>query len=72
MESARQIADKILLRGPLAVRLAKRSLNLIHQLSTEAAMALESYAQGVLFESEDKMEGTTAFLEKRSPQFKGK
>lgn len=69
---AREIAEKILSRGPLAVSLAKRSLNLIGQLSTEAAMALESYAQAILFESEDKMEGTAAFLEKRRPQFKGK
>ncbi|HSP07382.1 MAG TPA: enoyl-CoA hydratase-related protein [Acidobacteriota bacterium] len=72
MSAAQQLAEKILSRGPLAVRLAKRSLNLVTQMSTEAAMALDEYAQGILFESEDKMEGTTAFLEKRSPHFKGK
>jgi enoyl-CoA hydratase len=72
LNAAREIAVKILSRGPLAVRLAKRSLNLITQVSTEAAMALESYAQSILFESEDKTEGTTAFLEKRPPSFKGK
>lgn len=72
MNAARGIAEKILSRGPLAVRLAKRSLNLMTRLSTEEAMALECYAQGILFESEDKLEGTTAFLEKRKPKFKGK
>ena len=63
---------KILSRGPLAIRLAKRSLNLATQISTEAAMALDEYAQGILFESEDKIEGTSAFLEKRPSKFKGK
>ena len=72
LKSAEQLAQKILTRGPLAIRVAKRSLNLITQLPTEAAMALESFAQGILFESEDKQEGTAAFLEKRAPQFKGK
>lgn len=72
LPAARQIAQKILSRGPLAVRLAKRSLNLITQMSTEAAMALDEYAQGILFESDDKAEGTTAFLEKRPANFKGK
>lgn len=72
LNAAEQLAQKILSRGPLAIRIAKRSLNLISQLPTEAAMALESFAQGILFESEDKQEGTSAFLEKRAPQFKGK
>jgi len=71
-KTAQEIAQKILARGPLAIRVAKRSLNLITQMSTESAMALESFAQGILFESEDKIEGTTAFLEKRPPRFKGK
>jgi enoyl-CoA hydratase len=69
---SREMAKKILQRGPLAIRLAKRSLNLITQVPTEAAMALESYAQGILFDSEDKEEGTSAFLEKRPPKFKGR
>ena len=72
LNTAEQIAQKILSRSPLAIRLAKRSLNLITQMSTEGAMALESFAQGILFESEDKEEGTSAFLEKRAPKFKGK
>ncbi len=72
LKTAEQLCQKILSRGPLAIRLAKRSLNLITQMPTEAAMALESFVQGILFESEDKQEGTSAFLEKRHPHFKGK
>jgi len=72
LATARQMGAKILARGPLAIRLAKRSLNLMSQLPTEAAMALDEYAQGILFESEDKQEGTSAFLEKRTPKFKGR
>lgn len=71
LKSAEEIAGKILARGPLAVRIAKRSLNLMTQIPTEAAIALDEYAQGILFESDDKMEGMTAFLEKRKPDFKG-
>ena len=71
LSSAKEYAAKILSRGPLAIRLAKHSLNLVPELSTEAAMTLDEYAQGILFESEDKQEGTTAFLEKRTPTFKG-
>ena len=72
LKTAEEIAQKILSRGPLAILLAKRSLNVITQMPTEAAMALESIVQGILFDSEDKQEGTTAFLEKRPPHFKGK
>jgi hypothetical protein len=63
MTTAVEIAQRILQRAPLAIRLAKKMLNLVPQIPTEGAMALESWAQGILFESEDKAEGTTAFLE---------
>lgn len=70
--TALDLARKIQSRGPLAVRIAKRSLNLVSHMSTEAAMVMDEYSQGLLFESEDKMEGMSAFLEKRPPKFKGK
>jgi enoyl-CoA hydratase len=72
LKTAEEICKKILSRGPLAIQLAKRSLNLVTQMPVEAAMALESFAQAILFESEDKQEGTSAFLEKRTPKFQGK
>ncbi len=37
-----------------------------------AALMLEKYAQGALVQTEDKVEGITAFLEKRKPEFQGR
>lgn len=71
MAAARALAEKILSRGPLAVRLAKLTLNVSARAGLDAGLQVERLAQTVLFESKDKLEGTTAFLEKRKPEFKG-
>ncbi len=71
MAAARALAEKILSRGPLAVRLAKLTLNVAARAGLDAGLQLERLAQTVLFESKDKLEGTTAFLEKRKPKFRG-
>jgi DMSO/TMAO reductase YedYZ molybdopterin-dependent catalytic subunit len=64
--AARGLALEVAKNSPLAVRLAKQSLNMSFELSTGAAMALESTAQAVLFEDEEKRRRMTAFLEKRA------
>ena len=71
LPTARAYAEKILSRGPLAVRLAKAALNVAARTGLEAGLEFERLAQAVLFESKDKLEGTTAFLEKRKPKFRG-
>ncbi|MEK7865888.1 MAG: enoyl-CoA hydratase-related protein [Planctomycetota bacterium] len=71
LTAAKEMARKILSRGPLAVRLAKQALNLSARAPLDAGLQFEVMAQSVLFESADKKEGMTAFLEKRKPQFKG-
>lgn len=71
MPAARALADQVLALGPLAVKLAKAALNASSQMSLSAGLAFESTAQAITFESDDKMEGTTAFLEKRKPVFRG-
>jgi enoyl-CoA hydratase len=71
MTAARALAERVLALGPLAVRLAKRALNASSQMPLSAGLLYESTAQAITFESRDKTEGTSAFLEKRKPHFKG-
>jgi enoyl-CoA hydratase len=71
MTAARAVADRVLALGPLAVRLSKMALNASAQMPLSAGLLYESTAQAITFESADKQEGTTAFLEKRKPVFKG-
>jgi enoyl-CoA hydratase/carnithine racemase len=71
LPKAREIAAKILERGPLAIRLAKKALSLSAEAPLSAGLEFESVAQAILFESRDKEEGTRAFLEKRKPRFTG-
>jgi len=71
MPAARALADQVLALGPLAVKLAKAALNASSQMPLSAGLAFESAVQAITFESDDKMEGTTAFLEKRKPVFRG-
>jgi enoyl-CoA hydratase len=71
LEAARAMAERVLALGPLAVRLSKLALNASSQMPLAAGLVYESTAQAIAFESADKLEGTTAFLEKRKPAFKG-
>jgi len=72
LDAAVELAKKIAKKGPLALRLAKVVMNAGAEAPLQAGLAMEKLAQSVLFTTEDKYEGTTAFLEKRAPVFKGK
>jgi enoyl-CoA hydratase len=71
LDAAREMAGRVLELGPLAVRLAKRALNASAEMPLRAGLLYESALQAITFESGDKTEGTTAFLEKRKARFKG-
>jgi enoyl-CoA hydratase len=71
LSAARAWAERVLALGPLAVRLAKAALNASSQMPLSAGLQFESAVQAITFESHDKQEGTTAFLEKRKPHFRG-
>ncbi|WP_338473358.1 enoyl-CoA hydratase-related protein (plasmid) [Niallia sp. XMNu-256] len=64
-------AEKILTKGPLAVRMAKLAVNKGYDTDMETALMIEKLAQAVLFGSNDKNEGTQAFIDKRQAQFTG-
>ena len=68
---ARELAKKILRQGPLAARLAKLALNASARVDLDSGLLIETLAQAICYDSDDKQEGTTAFLEKRKPKFTG-
>jgi enoyl-CoA hydratase len=72
METAIALAKKIMQRGPLAVRLAKASIDAGIHFGPDAGYLTERLAQTVLFGTDDRIEGTSAFLEKRYPIFRGR
>jgi enoyl-CoA hydratase len=59
-------------RGPVAIRLAKEVMQQGQDADVRVAHALEQRAFGLAFASDDRVEGTTAFLEKRDAHFTGR
>jgi enoyl-CoA hydratase/carnithine racemase len=67
-----KIASKIAALAPLSVDAIKEALLLGQDAPLDAALVLERKAFQLLFASEDRAEGISAFLEKRKPIFKGR
>ncbi|MGO8969973.1 MAG: enoyl-CoA hydratase-related protein [Myxococcaceae bacterium] len=65
------VIGRIAKKGPLAVARAKRVIAQGADLPLAAANQLEREAFADLFQSSDRKEGMTAFLEKRPPAFRG-
>ncbi|MAI44397.1 MAG: enoyl-CoA hydratase/isomerase family protein [Hyphomicrobiaceae bacterium TMED74] len=59
-------------RAPLSVWFAKKAVHVGMQMDLEDAIELEQSMVAHLYSTEDRIEGITAFLEKRSATFKGK
>jgi enoyl-CoA hydratase len=69
---AEAIAAKIVANAPLAVRYAMEAVNKGMEMTLSEGLFLEATLFGVCCATEDKKEGTAAFLEKRPAVFKGK
>ncbi len=69
---AKNIAKTIAAKGPIAVQQAKTAINQGLEVSLKEGMDLELDSIGVAFDTEDKVEGMEAFIQKRKPVFKGK
>jgi enoyl-CoA hydratase/carnithine racemase len=72
VDHAVQMAANIAKLAPIAVELAKEAVLAGQDASLATGLSLERKALWLAFATEDKREGMTAFLEKRSPNFKGK
>lgn len=72
MQTVRDLAEKMAKNPPGVLRLAKDSIYRSLSSDLDTAFAREIEVQLECFHSEDFLEGVTAFLEKRKPQFKGR
>lgn len=72
MDAAREMALKIMSRGPVAVRLSKAAVNEGLDTDLETGVAYEAEVFGLCFATTDQKEGMQAFIEKRKAQFTGK
>jgi len=71
LRRAEELASKILANGPLAVGYALQAVQQGMDMPLADAVAHEAALFGLACASDDKAEGTRAFLEKRAPRFKG-
>jgi len=72
MEYAINMAYTIASNAPLSVLLVKQTMQQTYDLDLEAVLQLEVDGMMQCLRSEDLVEGFNAFLEKRSPVYKGK
>jgi enoyl-CoA hydratase len=72
VDVAVQLAARLAEKAPVALRLAKESVNQALELPLSDGLAAERKNFYFLFATEDQKEGMRAFLEKRKAQFKGR
>lgn len=72
MPAALEIARRIAQNAPLSVRAIKRLVRDGLEMPLDKAIQLESYAFGLLRDTEDRIEGRRAFQEKRAPVYQGR
>jgi enoyl-CoA hydratase len=70
--AVKEMVETVASKSPLIVSLGKRSFYRAEDMSFERALDYLAAMLTVCLESEDTIEGVTAFLEKRSPEWKGR
>jgi enoyl-CoA hydratase len=71
LDEAVRLGGEIAERAPVAIRLAKETINRAFETSLTDGIADERRAFYFLFSTSDQKEGMSAFIEKRDPDWKG-
>ena len=72
MDKAMEMAQMMLKNAPVAISLAKQSINEGYDLDADGAIGLENKLFSKCFATSDQKEGMDAFLNKRKAAFTGK
>ena len=72
MDEARRLADQITANAPMAVWESRKVVRAAAYENDETLIAMTNSALGTVMTSEDLAEGLTAFIEKRTPEWKGR
>ena len=72
MDKVMEVAGEITQNAPLAVRQAKKIINLGLEVDIDTAFALEAECYNNLLPTHDRREGLMAFNEKRKPIYQGR
>jgi enoyl-CoA hydratase/carnithine racemase len=72
LDAALELAGTVAERAPLAVRLGKQAVLAAEETPLSAGLDHERRLYELAMGTEDRVEGMTAFLEKRKPEFRGR
>ncbi|HEX8073837.1 MAG TPA: enoyl-CoA hydratase-related protein [Thermoleophilaceae bacterium] len=72
LEKAIELAQVIARRPPVAVRLGKQAVQAADETALSAGLAYERRLYELAMATEDRLEGMTAFIEKRRPEYRGR
>ncbi|KEF37686.1 short chain enoyl-CoA hydratase [Schinkia azotoformans MEV2011] len=71
LNKAKAIANRIAENGPIAVGQAKLAINKGMEVDLQTGLQIEQMAYAITIPTKDRVEGLTAFKEKRKPEYKG-
>jgi enoyl-CoA hydratase/carnithine racemase len=72
LEAALELAGRVAAQPPIAARLGKQAVIAADETTISAGLEEERRLYELAMATEDRVEGMTAFLEKREPKFEGK